>query len=151
MRASQIRLSFPGENASATADLLWDAAPETCQAIHDLLPFEGTSHHGIYSGSECVLLLDRVLRLAPENATSKVNRGEVGFTWMAAGSSYGVDRDFAELCWFYDLDAEPRMWEGPVKVNIFARIIEPAAEFYAVCRRMRREGVKRCVVERLPA
>jgi hypothetical protein len=55
--------------------------------------------------------------------------------------------DFAEICWFYDLDAEPRMWEGPVPVSIFARIIEPANEFYAVCRRMRREGVKTLSME----
>ncbi|MBI3920119.1 MAG: DUF3830 family protein, partial [Armatimonadetes bacterium] len=31
---------------------------------------------------------------------------------------------------------------GPVPVNVFARIVEPADEFYSVCRRMRREGAK---------
>jgi len=105
------------------------------------------SHHGIYSGSECVFLLDRVLRLPAENATSKVRKGDVAFTWMAAGSAYGVGKDFAEICWFYDLDAEPRMWEGPVPVNVFARIVPPAEDFFAVCYRMRREGVKPLTVE----
>lgn len=135
-------LTFPTENVHAEAELLWHAAPETCKAIMELRAIAGTAHHGIYSGSECVLLLEKLLRLPPENATSKVTRGDVGFTWMAAGQAYGVTHDFAEICWFYDIDAEPRMWEGPVAVNLFARIKEPADDFYQVCRRMRREGIK---------
>jgi hypothetical protein len=112
-----------------------------------MLPLLGEAHHAIYSGSECCLLLPQVLRLAPENATSKVALGDIAFVWFAAGSAYGVTSDFGEMCWFYDLDAEPRMWGGPVTVNIFARIVEPADAFFAVCRRMRREGVKQLVVD----
>lgn len=146
-RPIQFRMSFPFEGAEAIATLDWEAAPCTCEAVLSVLPFAGISHHGIYSGSECVLLLDKILRIDPENARHQVTRGEVAFTWMSAGSAYGVDRDFAELCWFYDIDAEPRMWGGPVDVSIFARIEEPADEFYAVCRRMRREGTKPLRVE----
>jgi len=144
---SRIRIGYPQENAGAEARLLWDEAPETSQAILSILPFRGTCHHAIYSGSECVLLLDRVLRLPPENATINVTRGDIGFAWLAAGSSYGVAADFAEICWFYDLDAQPRMSEGPTPVNLFARIVDPADAFYAVCRRIRREGVKLCSLE----
>lgn len=107
-----------------------------------LLPTKGHAHQAIYSGSETVLLLDRMLTLPAENATWDVKRGDVGFTWMQAGSSYGVTSDFCEICWFYDHDAQPRMWEGPVKVNLFAKIQEPAEDFYAMCRRIRREGIK---------
>jgi hypothetical protein len=39
------------------------------------------------------------------------------------------------------------MWEGPAPVNLFARIVEPADAFYAVCRRLRREGVKPVRIE----
>jgi len=144
---SRIRIVYPQENASAEARLLWEEAPRTCQAILSMLSFRGICHHGIYSGSECVLLLDQVLRLEPENATIHVTRGDVGFAWMAAGSGYGVTADFSEICWFYDFDAQPRMWEGPTPVNVFARIVDPADAFYAVCRRIRREGVKPCTVE----
>jgi hypothetical protein len=143
----KIRIRFPQEDACAEANLLPDLAPKTCEAISSILPFHGTAHHGIYSGSECVLLLDRVLRLEPENARSKVHRGEIAFCWFSAGSQYGVLDDFAEICWFYDLDAEPRMWSGPVPVTVFARVQEPADAFYTVCRRMRREGVKPLTVE----
>jgi len=143
----RLRISFPEEGVSADAVLLTDAAPQTCAAIAEYLPFSGICHHGIYSGSEVVVLLDDVLRLDPENATSAVEQGDIAFTWMAAGSAYGVDKDFAEICWFYDRDAEPRMWGGPVPVSIFARFLEPADALYGVCRRMRREGIKRCRIE----
>jgi hypothetical protein len=147
---ARIRLSFEKEGASAEAELLGREAPRTCEAISGRLPLSGLSHHAIYSGSECVLLLPEMLKLEPENATTKVSRGEIAFTWLAAGSHFGVTDDLAEICWFYDRDAEPRMWEGPVPVNIFARIIEPATAFYDVCRRMRREGVKPLKLELAP-
>jgi len=141
-RPAKLRLVFPKEESTAYAKLLWDKAPETCTQISSLLPCEGESHHAIYSGSECVYLLDEMLRIEPENATANVVTGQIGFTWMDAGTSYGVEKSFAEICWFYDKDAQPRMWEGPVEVNIFATIIEPATDFYETCRRMRRERNK---------
>jgi len=142
-RPQFIRLEFLDHGAYVRAGLLWDAAPLTCAAICEALPVDGSSHHAIYSGSECVLLLPEVLRIDPENATSNVTRGQVAFTWMAGGSAYGVREDFAEICWFYDIDAEPRMWGGPVPVSIFATIEGSAEDFYRVCFKMRREGTQR--------
>jgi len=138
----QIRIEFPDERTGCLVDLLPEAAPQTCAAVLNLLPVAAVAHQAIYSGSETVVVLPELIRLPPENATSQVTRGDVGFVWLEAGSGYGIDRDFAEICWFYDFDAEPNMWEGPVAVNLFARIREPADEFYAVCRRIRREGIK---------
>jgi hypothetical protein len=135
-------MTFTKEGATAIAQLHWDEAPQTCEAICDRLPIEGPAHQAIYSGSESVVLLEEVLRLPKENARSEVRRGEVAFVWLEAGSSYGVNEDFAEICWFYDIDSRPSMWEGPVEVNVFAQIVEPADRFYRVCRRIRREGVK---------
>ncbi len=141
-RASHILLKFTSCETSARARLLWDTAPTTCAMITKALPAAGESHHAIYSGSECVLLLQERLRLGEENATSDVRKGQVAFAFLEKGSGYGIDKDITEICWFYDIDSQPRMWEGPVKVNVFAEIEGPADEFYAVCRRMRREGVK---------
>jgi hypothetical protein len=141
-RASHICLKFTACGTTARARLLWDAAPQTCEAITKVLPARGASHHAIYSGSECVLLLEKTLRLDEENATSNVAKGQVAFAFIEKGSSYGVAEDITEVCWFYDIDSQPRMWEGPVKVNLFAEIEGPAEAFYSVCRRMRREGVK---------
>jgi hypothetical protein len=136
------------EGVSALAELREEDAPQTCAAVWDVLPVSGETHHAIYSGSECVLLLPEAVRVSPENATSDVAPGDVAFAWFAPGSSWVVDREFAEVCWFYDRDARPSMPEGPTPVNLFARIIEGAAPFYAVCRRMRREGVKAFSIER---
>jgi Protein of unknown function (DUF3830) len=146
-RPPAIQLRFVEEEAAASAVLLWERAPQTCAAIVARLPVEGEAHHAIYSGSECVHVFKESLQLEKEHATSRVQKGQVGFAWLAAGSAYGVEVDISEICWFYDLDAQPRMWEGPVEVNIFAEIREPAAAFYAACRRMRREGVKPIRIE----
>ncbi|MFN0055853.1 MAG: DUF3830 family protein [Planctomycetales bacterium] len=146
-RPAQLRLSFPEAGASALADLLWDAAPQTCAAVVSLLPTRGVAHQAIYSGSETVMRLEQLTKLDKEHATWEVRRGDLAFTWIAAGSAYNVNEDFAELCWFYDHDARPSMWEGPVAVNVFARIVEPADAFYQMCRRIRREGIKPITVE----
>lgn len=147
--ARRIRLTFVTEGVSALATLREEEAPRTCAAIWDVLPASGETHHAIYSGSECVLVLPEVVRVSPENASSEVTSGDVGFAWFAPGASWVVDREFAEVCWFYDRDACPRMPEGPTPVNLFAHITESAESFYAVCRRMRREGVKAFSIERV--
>ena len=41
------------------------------------------------------------------------------------------------------------MPDGPVAVNLFARMIGDAGDFFAVCYRIRREGVKRVRIERV--
>ena len=64
------------------------------------------------------------------------------------GAGYGIEEGYSEICWFYDLDATPSMPEGPIAVNVFARLHDADA-FLAVCRRMRLEGAKR--VEITPA
>jgi hypothetical protein len=149
--ARKIRFTFQTEGVSAVAELLEDAAPKTCAAIWEALPVSGESHHAIYSGSEAVLLLPEMVRVEPENATTDVSTGDVGYTYFLPGSSKTVDTEFSEICWFYNWDARPSMWEGPAPVNIFARIIEGAEPFYAVCKRMRREGVKPLSIERVEA
>ena len=146
---NQLRLSFDATDAACVATLLWDAAPRTCAAVVSLLPVRGTVHQAIYSGSESVFLLPQLLKLDKEHATWDVRRGDLAFVWLAAGSGYGITEDITELCWFYDHDSRPCMWEGPVEVNVFARIVEPADAFYAMCRRIRREGVKPLTVEAL--
>lgn len=147
----RIRLTFPEGAFSAVAALREDAAPRTCDAIWNALPITGVVHHAIYSGSECVLILPKVLTPPSENATAEVRTGDIGFTWFDAGSAYGVTEPFAEICWFYDRDGRPSMPEGPVPVSLFARVEGDTDAFFAFCRRIRREGVKGMAVERVEA
>ena len=132
---------FPDEGVAASARLLREEAPETCRAVLEALPAAGTARHGIYSGSEVYLVLPGLLRPPREHATTIVGPGDVAFLTVEKGSGYGIEEAYSEICWFYDLDATPSMPEGPVAVNVFARLHDAEA-FFAVCRRMRLEGAK---------
>ena len=145
----RIRFTFVDESAAALAELLESDAPRTCRVVWDALPLEGDAHHAIYSGSEIAFLIAKEIVAPQENATSRVAQGDVGYWFQRGGEIYGVPEDLGELAWFYDRDAVPSMASGPIMMNIFARFVGEATDFYAVCRRMRREGVKRVRVERV--
>jgi hypothetical protein len=143
----EIVFRFPDEGVAASARLLQEQAPETCRAVLDALPAAGDARHGIYSGSEVYLVLPAVVRPPREHATTLVGPGDVGFLTVDKGSGYGIGETYSEICWFYDLDATPSMPEGPIAVNVFARLHD-AGDFFAVCRRMRLEGTKRVEIAR---
>jgi hypothetical protein len=142
--SGEIVFRFPEEGVGAAARLLAEA-PETCRAAVEALPVSGLARHGIYSGSEVYLVLPELLTPPREHATTIVRPGDVGFLTVEQGSGYGIEESYSEICWFYDLDATPSMPEGPIAVNVFARL-EDADAFFAVCRRMRLEGAKRIEV-----
>ncbi len=143
----KLSITFVDEGVTAIAELLEDQAPKTCAAVIALLPRAGEAHHATYSGSEVAFILDTDPGLGPENATSKVLPRDLAYTRFDGGVMWGFPKSFAELCWFYDRDAVPSMPDGPVPVNIFGTFTEGFDEFAAVCRRMRREGVKRIEVK----
>ena len=138
----EIVFRFLDEDVAAPALLLRTLAPETCSAVWDALPASGLARHGIYSGSEVYLILPALLTARREHATTIVGAGDVGFLTVEKGSGYGIEEAYSEVCWFYDLDATPSMPEGPIAVNVFARLHDADA-FLTVCRRMRLEGAKR--------
>src|SRR6185436_14977305 len=138
----EIVFRFLDEGVTASARLLREEAPETCGAVLEALPAAGTARHGIYSGSEVYLVLPTLLTPPREHATTIVGPGDVGFLTVEKGSGYGIEEDYSEICWFYDLDATPSMPEGPIAVSVFARLHDAEA-FFDVCRRMRLEGAKR--------
>ena len=137
----EIVFRFLDEDVAARAWLLRDRAPQTCAAVSAGLPASGLARHGIYSGSEVYLVLPVLLAPPREHATTIVGAGDVGFLTVEKGSGYGIEEDYSEICWFYDLDATPSMPEGPIAVNVFARLHDADA-FFSLCRRMRLEGAK---------
>jgi hypothetical protein len=143
----EIVFRFLDEDVAAPARLLREQAPETCSVVCDALPASGLARHGIYSGSEVYLILPAVLTAPREHATTIVGAGDVGFLTVEKGSGYGIEASYSEVCWFYDLDAIPSMPEGPIAVNVFARLHDADA-FFTVCRRMRLEGAKKLEIER---
>ena len=143
----EIVVRFLDEGVAASAQLLREEAPETCRAVLDALPAAGSARHGIYSGSEVYLVLPVLLSPPREHTTTIVGPGDVGFLTVEKGSGYGIEEGYSEICWFYDLDATPSMPEGPIAVNVFARLHD-ARPFFAVCRRMRSEGAKSVEIAR---
>ena len=137
----EIVFRFLDEDVAAPARLLREQAPETCAQVWEALPASGLARHGIYSGSEVYLILPELLAPPREHATTIVGTGDVGFLTVEKGSGYGIEESYSEVCWFYDLDATPSMPEGPIAVNVFARLHDADA-FVALCRRMRLEGAK---------
>ncbi len=144
----QIRLVFPDEDVSALADLLEGAAPETCRVIFENLPFESELYYAQWSGPETYLLIDPSIQVAPENQTFHTIPGDIGYYRLDGGRLIDWPDDMAEIAFFYGRGARPSMIDGPVPVNMFARIVENLAGFAEVSRRTRLEGVKRIRVER---
>ncbi len=140
---TRLVFTFVEEGVTAIAELHEDQAPKSCAAVIAALPQTGDSHHATYSGSEAAFILDRDLGIGKENATIKVIPGDLGYMRFDGGEMWGFPDSFSELCWFYDRDATPSMPDGPVAPNLIGTFVEGFPAFAAVCRQMRREGVKR--------
>ncbi|HUU28997.1 MAG TPA: DUF3830 family protein [archaeon] len=138
-----IEIRFVDENISARARLLEQEMPRTCGELIKHMPLEGTATHARYSGSEVAVLLPTQIRIGREKATCAVLPGDVAYIWLNRDDHYGLEEDVSEICWFYDRDSQPRMWEGPVRVNIFAHLEGDTAEFFKASADTRISGVKR--------
>lgn len=146
MSPSAIVVTFPDDAVRLTAALLTRQAPATCAHVLGALPQELAAHHGIFSGSEVAVTVPGLAEIELEHPTSDVIPGDLAYTHVPAGRHYGVDADIPEICWFYDRDARPSMFEGPVPVTVFGRFDDLSA-LDAISRRMRVEGAKRVIVE----
>jgi hypothetical protein len=144
-RPTHVTVGFVAEGVTARARLDWESAPDICQAIVDATPFTVRAHHATFSGSEIAAITPNLPQLAPANPTSDTHVGDLAYGYLLAEDHYGVDADFAEICWFYDIDSRPSMFTGPFPVSVFARF-EDAAEFFAASRDMRLAGAKQIEV-----
>lgn len=138
-----IELRFIEQNIVARARLLEENMPRTCSELLKHLPLDSYATHARYSGSEVAMLLSTEIKVGREKATCAVQTGDVAYVWLNQDDHYGLDDDVSEICWFYDRDSKPSMAEGPVLVNIFARIEGDATEFYKASANTRITGVKK--------
>jgi len=140
-----IELRFVEDNIAVRARLLENEMPRTCAELIKRMPLESTATHARYSGSEVAMLLSTEIKIAREKATCATLPGDVAYVWLNQDDHYGLDDDVSEICWFYDRDCRPSMAEGPVRVNVFARIEEEGEDvgaFYRACDETRITGVK---------
>ncbi|MCC6629714.1 MAG: DUF3830 family protein [Chloroflexi bacterium] len=143
-------LDGPDAGVSARAVLLEEAAPRTCAAVWAQLPLAITAGHGAYSGTIVGVRLDPSVIVGEENATTCVQTGDVMFTHYEPHSRHGYPAGLSEIYWAYDRYARPHVpgqWV-PAIANVFARMTGDPTDFYAVCRRILQEGLKRIDIRR---
>ncbi len=140
--AKYIELEFIEQKVKIKARLLEEDMPRTCNELIKNLPLESIATHARYSGSEVAMLLSTDIKIGREKATCAVQTGDIAYVWLNQDDHYGLDDDVSEICWFYDKDSTPTMAEGPVRVNVFARIEGDAKEFYKASANTRITGVK---------
>jgi hypothetical protein len=151
--ARKIRISFPDDRASATADLLEDDAPNTCDALWELLPLRLKAVHDIWSGHQVVAHLDKSVVLQPENVLTYLPMpGDIFYYHRPAhyfrGAPYGRTES-AELGIVYDRDSRPQGPRGPEAVNLFANISSALEPFAKACEDMIYRGQKEILIERV--
>ncbi|MEN8202246.1 MAG: DUF3830 family protein [Bacteroidota bacterium] len=137
-----IELRFVEQDIAVRARLLEEEMPVTCRELVKYLPLESIGTHARYSGSEVAMLLSTDIKIGREKATSAVATGDIAYVWLNRDDHYGLDDDVSEICWFYDKDSTPTMAEGPVRVNVFARIEGDAEAFYKASANTRITGVR---------
>jgi len=149
----QIRLTY-ATGESVLAELLDDEAPRVCQYVWSRLPVEGKVIHGMYSGAEVFLMLDRPEPVTPENITQLPLPGELLFFFDENIGAAGGRKPVAELVLVYGRGVVLRAHEGvPTHCSLFARI--PGdwkydwIAFAQACRRARWEGPHVLKIERV--
>jgi len=137
------------EDYTAVAILLEAEAPKTCDLVWNLLPISAYFTHAIYSGPEVAMILPDYHEIEPENATAVVLPWEIFFASLLAKDYKDVQQDFSELAFFYDRNTGPRMLDGLVKVNIFAKFVTGHDQLLETCLRIRKgEGKKEFLIRR---
>jgi len=102
------RVMFQVEGgAYAIVQLLWESAPQTCEAITKQLPINTFLQHGRCSGCEALCITQEVIPLGPENATTDLHVGQMLFTFEPKGCCSHATEDASEIAWLYRADAQP--------------------------------------------
>ena len=125
--------------AKATAELLDEEAPKTCDLVWNMSPIEGKTGHTIESGKEVFMNLDRKIKLILENQTIHEIPGDV-VIYIKPTIPPPTDPPRPVISFIYERDAQIRSLHGPVPVNLFARIVYGLKELGDEAVRMRREG-----------
>lgn len=152
----QIRLTFPETGESVVADLLEAEAPHVCEIIWNLLPLEKKMIHGMYSGPEIFMVLDKPQPVPLENCVQLPLPGELLYFYDPGTGAAGGNRAVSEICLAYSRGVALKQHEAaPAFACLFARIPGNGARdwtsFAAACRRIRTERTARMRIERVEA
>jgi hypothetical protein len=149
----RIRLTYVASGESVVAEMLDDEAPDVCRIVWDLLPVEGKVLHGMYSGAEVFLLLEKAVSQPAENLCQLPLPGELLLFTDTSSSVANSKKPISEICFVYNRGVVLRGPEGvPTHCSLFARV--PGdwkydwVDFRTACRKARWEGPQFLRIER---
>jgi len=154
--ARQFELFFPNRDVLATAELLEDLAPRTCQLFWEQLPLAEETYHTRRSGCELFVITPPWPALpGAENASLFCEAGDIFWFYFLPGypdaplhlKSRGL-RDYVHLGFFYGRNSQPTGPYGPIAGNRFAVFRDNLEGFAAVAQKTRQEGYETLVLRR---
>ncbi|MDO8538806.1 MAG: DUF3830 family protein [Opitutaceae bacterium] len=149
-----VRLTFVASGVSVLAELLDDEAPNACRLVWDMLPVEAKAVHGMYSGAEVFVMVDKPRPAAAENLVQLPLPGEILYFFDPGAGAVGAKKPVGEIVIVYGRGVTLRAHEGvPTQCALFARIAgdwkydwKPFAQ---ECRKARWEGPQPLRIERV--
>lgn len=125
-----------------------------CDLIWNSLPIEGKAIHGMYSGAEVFVLVDKPQPAPAENMVNLPLPGELLYFFDEGKGAVGARKPVGEVCFVYGRGVVLRGHEGiPAHASLFARV--PGdwktdwLPFAQACRKCRWEGPRRLLLERV--
>jgi hypothetical protein len=153
----KISIAFEASGVTATASLLEDTAPNTCEAMWQVLS-EPLVQHGIYAGwagrevSVDVPQANRVVdpTLIPkENLTLYPIPGDICFGYFPPGFGVGITEEYWDLALIYGRETRFEFSFGPVPMTLWATIDDGLEGIARECERIRVEGLKTIRISRI--
>lgn len=148
MRKIQITFERTGERA--TAVLLDDLAPRTCEAMWQAIeqPLVTTGIHAGWAGRMVSVEVPEVNRvfdaasLPRENLTVLPIPGDICFGYFPPGYGFGITDAYWDMALVYGRETRFEFSFGPVPMTVWATVDEGLDELAAGCGRTRTEGLQ---------
>lgn len=156
MPAKRIVVEIPAKKAAATALLLQERAPATCQAIWDLLaePLSIMGTHAMWTGPEISMQVppDRagagLAAIPPENQTIFPQPGSLLWAYLPPHAFGGRPEPLYDIGLFYGPQGRIFLPIGWVPCNHFAQLEGDWSDFQSACRGFLVEGRRRLTLRR---
>ena len=150
----QVRLTFPTTGESVVAELLDDEAPNVCRLVWDMLPVQTKAIHGMYSGAEIFVMVEKPQPAPAENLVQLPLPGELLYFFDPGSGGVGAKKPVGEIVFVYGRGVTLRAHEGvPTQCALFARIAGDWkydwTGFAQACRKARWEGPQMLRIERV--
>lgn len=149
---TKIRISVPTERFEMTATLLEKEAPRTCRGILAALPVEGKLIHGMMSGNETFIVVDKKkkLKLGQENQVYTMLPGDIAYFYSMWGDAKYLkdNEEFTEIAFMYGRYVRTRdITLRETAANLFGHFTDIEG-FTKVSRKARYEGPMKLRIER---